>query len=40
MNDFSTLSEIRNHFYLADIWDMNEILSLKIQLKNAAVKDQ
>lgn len=39
MNGFATLSEIRNNFYLADIWDANEILSLKLEVSNAAVKE-
>ena len=39
MNEFATISEIRNYYYLQDIWDANEILSLKIQLNVAASKD-
>jgi hypothetical protein len=38
MNNFATLSEIRNGYTLADIFDANEVLSIKIQLENAAVK--
>jgi len=38
MNGFATFGEIKNNYTLAEIFDANEVLSLKLQLENAAAE--
>jgi hypothetical protein len=39
VSKFATLGEIRDHYYLGDIFDANEILSLKLQLELSAAEE-
>ena len=35
----ATLGEIREHYYLSDILDMNEMLDIKSEIEEQASKD-